>query len=525
MSPFRLSWRLSWRGAVIWSAVLAITLFAGAEAYRSAYRDETARRLLVATLGHSRALEVLYGPPLRLDTVGGFAAWRYGTAVYVVAGLWTLLTVTRLLRGEEEQGRAEPLLTGRVRSYQLLAAQLAAIGVGVAVLAFGTAIGCLAAGLPLAGSALYGAGCAGVAAVFAGLSAVASQLWDSRRRAAGVVGAVLGAAFILRAFGDGASHAHWLVWVSPIGWGQRLYPFVYDRTAPLLLLYGVAALLVGWSFWLRSLRDAGAGVITSSTRERRMRPVRTAAALDWRLARGGLVAWLVGVAAYAVLLGYMAGDIADFARKDRSVNAMFARLGGSSVVTVNGFLGLTFSLLAVVLAVYAGSQVSSGRTLESEGRVEPLVAGGVSRVRWLATRAGLGALFTIVLAVCAGVFAWVGTQWSGVGAHLTSAVGGALNTVPVALLFGGLTVAAFGVVPRLTAAVAFGAVAVTYLVQFIGAIAKAPSWVLDLSPFNHVAAVPFHPVNLTATLVMLAGALALFGFGTLAFRRRDLAEL
>jgi ABC-2 type transport system permease protein len=340
-----------------------------------------------------------------------------------------------------------------------------------------------------------------------------------------VVGALLGAAFILRALGDGASRARWLVWASPIGWGQRLEPFVGNHAAPLLLLFGFAAVLVGATFLLRARRDAGAGVVASSTRDRSMRPVRSAPALDWRLARGGLVAWASGVAFYGVLLGYLAGDIADFARKDKSVSDMFARLGGSSVLTVNGFLGLTFSLVAVVLAVYAGSQVSTGRTLETEGRVEPLVAARVSRVQWLSTRVAVGALSTLALAACAGLFAWVGTQVSGEGAQLTGALGGALNTVPVALLYGGLTVLAFGAVPKLTAATAFGAVAVTYLIQFVGAVANAPSWILDLSPFQHVAAVPFHPVNTTATVIMLAGALALFAIGTAAFRRRDLAEL
>ena len=525
MSLFRLTWRLSWRGAVIWTVVIAITVFAGALAYDSAYSTQLERSVFVATLGHSRALQALYGPPLRLDTTGGFVSWRYGTAVYLVAGLWALLTVTRVLRGEEEQGRADPLLAAPVRPRRLLAAQLAALCLGVVLLALGTTVGCLAAGLAVAGSVLFGAGCAGVALVFVGLAAVASQLWDSRRRAAGVVGALLGVAFILRALGDGASRGRWLVWTSPIGWAQRLEPFVGNRAAPLALLLSLAALLIGSAFWLRARRDAGAGVIASSTREGRMRPVRSAPALDWRLARGGLVAWASGVAFYGVLLGYLAGDIAEFARKDKNVSDLFARLGGSSVLTVNGFLGLTFSLVAVVLAVYAGSQISSGRTLETEGRVEPVVAAGVSRIRWLSTRATVGALSTITLALCAGAFAWIGTQLSGEGAHLTGAMGGALNTVPIALLFGGLTVLAFGVVPKLTTAVAYGAVAVTYLIQFIGAIANAPSWILDPSPFPHLAAVPFHSVNVTATCIMLAVALALFALGTMAFRRRDLTEL
>ncbi len=211
-------------------------------AYKAAYRTEASRRLFVATLGHSRALAALYGRGLKLDTPGGFTAWRYGTAIYVVASLWTLLTVTRLLRGEEEQGRAEPLLAAPVRPRRLLGAQLAAAGVGVGLLALGTTIGCLAAQLPAAGSVLLGVACGAVAATFGGLAMVSSQLFDSRRRAAGVVGALLGASFILRALGDGSTRVTWLVWVSPIGWAERLEPFVTDRVAPLLLLLVLSAL-------------------------------------------------------------------------------------------------------------------------------------------------------------------------------------------------------------------------------------------------------------------------------------------
>ena len=525
MSLFRLSWRLVWRGAAIWCALLVITLFSGATAYVKAYPSEHSRQILAATFGTSRALDALYGVARQLDTPGGFIAWRYGTAVYVVAALWVLLAVTRLLRGEEEQGRADPLLAGPVSRARLLTAQLAAIGVGVALLAVSTTLGCLAARLPVGGSVLLGVACGGVAATFGGLAAVSSQLFDSRRRAAGVVGALLGLAFILRAIGDGSSDARWLVWVSPIGWAEKTGAFVDNRTAPLLPLVLLPIVLVGFAFWLQERRDTGDSIVRASTRETRMRPVRSALALDWRLARGALLAWVGGVVFYGVLLGYLAGDIANFARQDKSVNDLFARLGGASVITVDGFLGLTFSIVGVVLAVYAGSQISAGRTLESDGRVEPVVAAGVSRARWLSTRAGVGVGSTLALAVCAGASAWAGAQLSGVGAHLVSAVGGALNVVPVALVFGGLTVLAFGVAPRFTAATAFGAVTVAYLIQFIGAVAKAPGWFLDLSPFQHVAAVPFRDVNVTSTLIMLAVALALFAVGTLAFRRRDLTEI
>jgi hypothetical protein len=83
---------------------------------------------------------------------------------------------------------------------------------------------------------------------------------------------------------------------------------------------------------------------------------------------------------------------------------------------------------------------------------------------------------------------------------------------------------AFGAVPRVTAYVAFGAVTVAFLIQIVGGLSTAPSWVMDLSPFSHLAPVPATPVDVTATLVALAIAVASAGLGLVAFNRRDLAS-
>ena len=79
------------------------------------------------------------------------------------------------------------------------------------------------------------------------------------------------------------------------------------------------------------------------------------------------------------------------------------------------------------------------------------------------------------------------------------------------------------IVTGLAAGGVYGLVAVAFLWQLVGALIGPPRWVLDLSPFAHLALVPsqpFQPVSAavlaTVGLVGAIGALA-------AFSRRDIA--
>jgi ABC-2 type transport system permease protein len=89
------------------------------------------------------------------------------------------------------------------------------------------------------------------------------------------------------------------------------------------------------------------------------------------------------------------------------------------------------------------------------------------------------------------------------------------------VLFAGLAVLAYGTSPRHSLAVAVTVTVTAYLVQLIGPALDWPRWLLDLSPFHHLAQVPaqsFAP--LAAAVMVLLGALAVTG-GMVAFARRD----
>ncbi len=116
---------------------------------------------------------------------------------------------------------------------------------------------------------------------------------------------------------------------------------------------------------------------------------------------------------------------------------------------------------------------------------------------------------------------WAGAAAAGSRVPLWGQLRAALNCLPVAALFLGVGLLAFGFVPRLTAAATFGLVVGSYLVQLIGAIVNAPDWVLNLSPFHHVAAVPVVAANVGAALMMLAVGAATALAGAARWLRRD----
>ena len=109
----RLAMRLIRRGALI-----VIGLAAGMSAlvvatYAGVMADPAAAGSLQALAGNP-AIRTLLGEPVALDNAGGFTVWRVGTFVAVGLGMWAILATTRITRGEEDAGRWDVLLAGRV---------------------------------------------------------------------------------------------------------------------------------------------------------------------------------------------------------------------------------------------------------------------------------------------------------------------------------------------------------------------------------------------------------------------------
>lgn len=96
------------------------------------------------------------------------------------------------------------------------------------------------------------------------------------------------------------------------------------------------------------------------------------------------------------------------------------------------------------------------------------------------------------------------------------------NCLPAALLFLGLAALAYAIVPRASSAIAYTLVALTFLWQLVGSLLGAPGWLVGLTPFAHVGAIPAQSFRAGAAAVMVAMAAAAVAAALVAFRRRDL---
>lgn len=526
-----------------WVLGLGLAVLVTASSYADLYKDPASRREVVTTLGETPATLALYGR-IYADTVGGLVGWRLGGIALALAGLMTILLVTRHTRAEEETGRAELLGAAVVDrraplAAALLVATIAALALGavvaLAVLAVGddttttapadgatliyTSAPDEGTGTDLAGALALGATFAAVALAFAGVAAVTAQVTDSARAANGIAVGVLGASFAIRALGDAGPH--WLSWLSPIGWGQQVRALADNRYPVLLLPLALAAALTATAILLHARRDLGAGLFPP-----RPGPPRgalgTPLQLAWRLQRTTLAGWLAGFTILGATFGSVAQDIADVIGDSADVKDALQTLGGQQDL-VDAYLAATFGILALIAAAYAIAATLRLRAEETSGRAEPILATATSRTRWALSHATIAFAGTTALLAAAGLAAGIAhAAQTSDAEQIPRLLGAALAQAPAAWVLAALALLLFGAIPKGTAA-AWGALALALALVELGPLADLPQSLIDVSPFAHSPALPGGNLD-AAPLVLTVLAAGLAAAGLYGLRRRDLTS-
>jgi ABC-2 type transport system permease protein len=490
-----------------------------AASYRSAYPTLADRMELARTFGDNQGTRLLYGVPHDLLTTGGWLSWRLGS-IPVFGALWALFGAVRALRAEEESGRQELVLSGIVGRRSAFLAAMGAVGVGAVALWLALFVGVLPGHVDVGGAAYLALALVTPALVFAGVGALASQLAPTRRGALGIGSGVLVLALLLRMVADTSEPLSWLRWATPLGWAEELRPFVGAQPLVLVLPVLATVLLLAVSWRIAERRDVGAGLLPArDSAPPRLVGLSSPAAQALRGQRGSLLAWFAGAALIAALLGALADSVSEGI--SGNLDEQFQKLG-TSLNSAEGFLGMEFLFLVFAVCLFVCFQIAGAREEEVEQRLETLLALPVGRRRWLGGRLALAALGAAAISLLAGLLAWVGAASAGAGVSLADLLEAGANCVPVALLFLGLGALLYAAVPRASSGIAFGLVGVSFLWDTIGSLVDVPAWVLDLSPFHHVALVPAEDFQAVGAVVMLAIAAVATILAMRLFERRDL---
>lgn len=501
-----------------WSIGITLLYWSQAVSVKGLYATQAEFDRAAVAMEANTAFVAMTGPARALNTIGGQVTWQATAFGAITIGLMSMFLVVRHTRAEEESGRDEMLRAAAVgRRATTVATVLVAL---VANLLTGTLVTLSLVTFPLAApdSVALGVGLAAVGMVFAGVALLAAQLTSSPRAAYGLTGAVIGAAYVLRAIGDVGSSG--LTWLSPIGWYQGMHAFSGVRWWPLALLVLAAAATVAAAAWTFGRRDHGAGVLVARPGpERADHLLGTPLGLAWRLQRGALVGWSLGLLLTGLAYGSLGTDIGDLLGDSETTQDMFVQ-GGADLV--EGFYATSIVMLALMSCGYAVSTALRPRHDESAGHAEILLATGLSRRQWLLAQVA----FTV--AGCALVVTAAGLGL-GVGYALTTGDGSAVGTYLLATLPYLAPVLVLSAVARLlfglrarAAVLAWVGLLFAVVVLLFGQVLQIPEWLQDVSPFHHLALVPAEDFRWAPFLALLAVAAVLSGAGQLLFRRRDI---
>jgi ABC-2 type transport system permease protein len=497
--------------------ILAALIASTAAQSEQLYPTAASRADYVATVEGNPGLIAMVGPAYAVTNVGGDVAWQWGAFGAVVAGLMSMFVVGRHTRAEEQSGRSELVRAGVVSRAAPLTAALAVAAAAQLLMGAAVALVMVGFGEPAAGSIALGASLAGVGVLFAAVAAMAVQVSQGTAGAYGLVGAVLGASYAVRAAGDVGDGT--LSWLSPIGWGQALRPYADERWWPLALMLAVTVVLLAGASALLGRRDDGAGLIAPRPGPPTAAPaLARPAGLALRLQRGALIGWAVGLFLGGLSIGLTAQDADSFIGDSQEVDEIFSQTAGS---LVDNYLAISLLSMALIGTGFAIQAVLRMRSEETAGRLEPLLATALGRPRWVGGYVAVAVGGTVLILAASGLGAGIADAANtGDLARLPVLVGSSVALAPAVWVLVGVAVALFGLLPR-GAAAAWGFLAACYLAAFLGPLLGLPDWVMDVSPFTHVPLLPAAGFDVVPLVALTAVAAALVAVGLAGFRRRN----
>lgn len=529
-----------------WGLGMGLLMYTVLSAISSVISSATARADLAA-LAKSFAW---IAEPVQVDTPGGYATWKYGFTVLVMA-LWPILVGSRMLRGEEERGSMDALLSlprGRVRvALEKLAAMWAAL------LAMAVLIGLLAyaggarvnADFGFGGALLFGVNLALICGVFGSIALFISQFTQERRTASGITGGLLLLAIVIDMLHRVIPGTEWLSRLSPVYYynlSKPLIPSYGADVVALLVLVALSAILSGAAIVLFARRDV-AGTVhlgRAATVSRRRVPVeRALPANAWSLqsiyarsmARIAVPTfwWTVAIAGFSMWMVFIVQQtekqLKGLYESSPVLSGLISKVGGGDVTTNATLLSFFFVFLPVLLMAFAVTQASRWAADEEEGLQELVLATPQPRFKVLLAQFGAIATSAVIIGVATLVLTALGSVLSGLALDWGNLAAASLSIIPLGLLMAALGYLFSG---WLRTAVDTGLLSlllvIWFVISFIGPELGWSNSVLRLSAFDYYGTPIVHGLPVGDTLIVLAVAVVALVLATWRFGRKDIAR-
>ncbi|MFJ6653360.1 polyketide antibiotic transporter [Microbacterium sp. NPDC091313] len=411
----------------------------------------------------------------------------------LMAALMSTFLAVRHTRGDEEQQRTELVAAtpaGRTMPFAATAVHgiLANVVLGLLV-----TVTFVATGQAAGGAVAIGAASAATGIVFLAVALLLAQLVRTSRAANATSVWIVIIAFLACGIGNALGtpsddllslQSSPLAWVSPFGWAENTRPWSTDDPRPLLLSLALTLVALAIAAALQRVRDVG-GALLPERHGRANAPasLRGPISLAWRLSRGSTIGWMIGGLIAGLLATQLASVVSQLGDTIASVQALVSALSANGSLA-QGAVVIFFTVVGVLAACAGVQTLNRARQDEAHGLAEPVRAGAVGRVSWVASYGVVAALAVVATAAAAVLGAVVGLagqsdpDWSLAGDAVISGAG----QIPAALVFVVITALVLVVAPRLTILVGWTLVLLGLILGLFGPLFGLPDAVVNLSP-------------------------------------------
>jgi ABC-2 type transport system permease protein len=529
-----------------WGAGMGLLMYAVLASVPSLMTTPQARASLVSLSGSFAWL----AEPIAVDTPGGYATWKYGFTILLIA-IWPLMACSRLLRGEEERGSLDALLSlprgrWRVALEKLAAVWTALLGMGLLIALLTFAGGkSVSANFGLFDALLFGLNVALICGVFGSLALLLSQFTQERSTASGLTGGLLLVFIVLDMVHRVIPNTEWLSRLSPVYYynlSKPLVPGYGTNPGAMLVLLALCVLLSGAALWLFARRDVGGTVALPSflrLPERAVRPERALPVNAWSLrsvytrSLGMIVApacwWTLGIAGFAgwmvVVVKQIETKMAPIFASSPILKDLITKVGGGDLTTNATILSAFFVLLPLLLMAFAVTQANRWSADEEDGRLELVLSTPQPRLRVLLGRFAALTTATVIIGVLTLAVTALASAATGLkldGGNLAAAT---LGMIPLGLLLAAIGYLLSG---WLRTAVDTGLLSfllvIWFFISFIGPELNWSDAALRLSAFYYYGTPLLHGLPLLDMLGVLAVSIVALVLASVRFVRKDIGR-
>lgn len=482
------------KGAIIIGLLAAFMIVMQGVGYYETYPNKAAQAQFAASLKSAPSLGLLYGDSEELDHgVNGYVAYRVSSFMSLIVAIWALMAMTKLLRGNEEDGRWEVLRTGattaRRATFHVVTGFLYALVFSFAVSTLLTIAGgsLPSMNMPVDMAILINLTIFAPALLFVGVGVLVSQLALSRRRALLYGLTPLLVTYLIRGIGNTDADREWLLGWTPFGWNQLINPVISPQPW-WLALFAIFTVIFLTAGIMLAKRDLGESIIKESIKVKSRffllgGPGRQAVRQNAWI----FIAWALGALGMTAIIANIVTIAAEATAESPTLSQSVLALAGNTDDLKIAFLGAGLVFIVMVLMIMATTIIGSIRGDEAKQYLDNILVQPHRRTTWLLTRLIIGVIVTLAISVACGltIIATGSSQDINLEFWKVMALAVAMTGTIVFLI--GLGTLVYGFIPRFAVILMYLVITWSFLVDLISSAVKLDEWLLQSSLFHYLS--------------------------------------